>query len=443
MTMKKKLLMSLVFLSVLLLSGCSTFLNLTLSDTTDQTGQVTTETSTTAEITESPTTYEEVSIDLDQLKDDVYQQVYERIYTDMYNQIKAEIVEDISDEEIQAIYQAIQSDILARIGSGELDVEAVSVFEKMIDLSLTSAQAVVGVNNLNSDGLTTSTGSGVIYKRDGQQYYVVTNQHVVEDADSIEIQFSDGSTLETELLGVESLVDIAVLRFVSDEVYVTAPFGDSDQLNKGEFISAVGNPSGFDYFNTMTFGVVSGVDRYFDIDEDGTRDMFVNYIQHDAAINAGNSGGALFNMEGEIVGINTLKLVDYSIEGMGFAIPGSLVELIVGDIEAFGFSNRKPVLGISFLDIEANKDLINQDEIIIPENINQGFYIQTVVPGSSVDGYVLPGDIVLQIGSIDIENTRQFVEEFSRYIVGDVIDIVVYRAGQTLTLTGIELKGRD
>jgi len=450
MTMKKKLLMSFVLLSILLLSGCSTFIDFSQSsDISENTNtELTTESltnreTTTSVITESPTTYEEVSIDINQLREDVYEAVYQRLYTELYNQIKADVIQDISEEQIQIIYQDIQDDLLARIASGELDVEAVTVFEKLVELSFTSAQAVVGINNLNSDDLTTSTGSGVIYKKDGQQYYVITNEHVVNDADSIEIQFVDGSTISAELLGVENVVDIAVLRFISEDIYSVAPFGDSDALNKGEFISAVGNPSGFDYFNTMTFGIVSGINRYFDIDDDGTRDMFVNYIQHDAAINAGNSGGALFNMQGEIVGINTLKLVDYSIEGMGFAIPGSLVELIAGDIELYGYSNRTPVLGITFLDIQANKDIINQDQQIIPEEINQGFYIQSVVSGSSVDGYVMPGDIVLEIGDIAIENTKQFVEEFSQYIVGDIIDIVIYRGGQTITLTDIELKGRD
>jgi serine protease Do len=450
MKMKKTIVLFMLILSVWVLTGCSTIIDIGQSSETDgstntalTTEETTSNSTTTSPITESPTTYEEISIDMDQLKADVYAEVYERIYTELYNQIKADVIQDISEEYIETIYQDIQNDLLARIASGELDVEAVSVFDQLIQLGLTNARAVVGINNLNSDDVITSTGSGVIYKKDAQQYYVITNEHVINGADSIEVQFVDGSTIEAELLGVERLVDLAVLRFVSEDDYQTAPFGNSDTLHKGEFITAVGNPSGFNYFNTMTFGVVSGVDRYFDIDDDGTRDMFVNYIQHDAAINAGNSGGALFNMQGEIVGINTLKLVDYSIEGMGFAIPGSLVELIAGDIELYGYSNRKPMLGITFLDIEANKAIINRDGQVIPEHINQGFYIQEIVPGSSVDGYVLPGDIILQIGEIEIENTAQFVEEFSQYLVGDVIDIIVYRAGQTITLTGIELKGRE
>lgn len=424
--MKKKIILILVIASALVLSGCSILLPL---DTTD--------------FSTNTNTSEEITIDYDQLHDDVYDSVYNRIYSDLYNEIKSQIAEDISQEELELIYQNIRDDILSKIESGDIEIQALTVFDRMTYLALTTAKAVVGVNNLNLNGEINSTGSGVIYKKDGNQYYIITNEHVVKDAVSVEVQFGDGTLISAEVLGVEKLVDIAVLRFISEESFQTAEFGDSSGVQKGEFITAVGNPSGFDYFNTMTFGIISGINRYFDIDEDGTRDMFVNYLQHDAAINAGNSGGALFNLEGEIIGINTLKIVDYSIEGMGFAIPSNLVELIAGDIELYGESKRKPMLGITFIDIYQNKDVINAEEQIIPENINQGFYIQSVVSGSSVDGYVLAGDIVTQIGNVVIESTSQFVEEFSQYLVGDTIDIVVYRNGQYITLTDIVLKGRE
>lgn len=439
--MKKIVKLSIIFVMILMLSGCSELFNLTTSDVTleDQT----TEQVTSINTTNRPSTTGELTLDFDGLLEDVEQGVYDQIYNELYNDIKAEIMADISEEALEAIYLSIQADILEEIESGDVTIESRTIFDQITYVGMTSAMAVVGVNNLDASGNVNTTGSGVIYKRDGNQYYVVTNHHVVEDATNIQIQFSDGTTQYVDLLGVETLVDIAVLKFNSTDPHQTASFGSSDDLKKGEFITAVGNPSGFDYFNTMTFGVVSGLNRYFDIDDDGTRDMFVNYIQHDAAINAGNSGGALFNMYGEIVGINTLKLVDYSIEGMGFAIPASLVELIVGDIEAFGFSNRKPMLGITFIDIATNRDALIASGEIIPDEITSGFFIQEVVANASVDGYVLPGDIVIQIGDVVIENTGQFVEGFSQYLIGDIIDIVVYRDGQNVTLSDIELKGRE
>lgn len=419
----KKLLLIPIFLGFLLMSSCSYFIEQMTDDTQE--------------------TQEQVTIDYERLESDVYDQVYERIYGELYYDIKDEILEDISQEEIQAIYQRVRDDILDKIDNEELVIEPVTVFDQVIHIGQTSAKSVIGVNNLDEESNVSSTGSGVIYKQDGNQYYVITNEHVVEDATTIEIQFRDESTVQAELLGVEKLVDLAVLKFYSEEELQVSSFGDSDSVSQGEFITAVGNPSGFDYFNTMTFGVVSGSERYFDIDDDGTRDMFVAYIQHDAAINSGNSGGALFNMQGEIIGINTLKLVDFSIEGMGFAIPANLVELIANDIELYGYSRRKPMLGITFVDISQNKEALNAEEQLVPEEINQGFFVQAVVEGSSVDGYVLPGDIILEIGGFTIENTNQFVEEFSQFLVGDVIDIVVYRNGDTITLTDIELKGRE
>ncbi|MFP4477812.1 MAG: S1C family serine protease [Candidatus Izemoplasmatales bacterium] len=426
--MKKISIFVLLILGVFSLTGCSTIFTL------ETTTPVTTET------TETRTS--QGDIDYNQLRDDVYQDVYNQIYNDLYENIKDDIIADISDEEIMDIYQKVRQDILTQIDNGEIDIEALSVLDKMIEVGLTSARAVVGINSLDGDGQINATGSGVIYKREGNSYFVVTNHHVIEEATSIQVEFADATTVDVELLGVEKLVDVAVLKFSSSHDFPIAPFGDSSTTKKGQFITAVGNPSSVDYYNTMTMGIVSGINRYFDIDEDGTRDMFVNYIQHDAAINAGNSGGALFNLDGEIIGINTLKIVDYSIEGMGFAIPGNLVELIAGDIEEFGESKRKPMLGITFVDISLNKESLLASGIDIPDDINQGFYIEDVVDDSSVDGYVLKGDIILEIGDVVIENTSQFVEGFSQYLVGDVIDIVVYRNGQTITLTDIELKGR-
>ena len=433
--MKRVIRISMFLGMVFLFSGCSSLLGLTSDNPLETTSnqQNTTETVTQGEIT----------IDYDELLDDVQQEVYDQIYSDLYNEIKDQIIEDISDEEVEAIYQSVRTELLEKLAEGDLDIESRTIFDQVITLGKTAAKAVVGVNNLNANNEVVSTGSGVIYKRDGNQYYVVTNHHVIEDADHIQIQFSDEGKQNVELLGVETLVDIAVLKFTSTKVYQTASFGNSDELQKGEFITAVGNPSGFTYFNTMTFGVVSGLNRYFDIDEDGIRDMFVNYIQHDAAINAGNSGGALFNMYGEIVGINTLKLVDYTIEGMGFAIPSNLVALIAGDIEDHGYSNRKPILGISFVDISSNRDNLILDGKIIPDSIEEGFYIQSVVEGSTTDGYLLANDIVVKIGDIEIESTNQFVMEFSQYLIGDVIDIVVYRNGEYITIQNIELKGRE
>lgn len=422
--MKRKLLLVTVFISMAFLVGCSNFLNFPT--------------------TQAPTDIPTLSpIDIDQLKDDVYQDVYNQIYSELFANIKNKIVSEISDDELNDIYQRVKLDILNKIENGEIEVEALSVMDKMITTSLTSAQAVVGIKNLDSKAVLKGIGSGVIYKRVGNKYFVVTNHHVIEEASRIEIQFEDKTLVQAELLGVDKLVDVAILSFTSTRSFQVSSFGDSSLTKQGEFISAVGNPTSFDYFNTMTMGIVSGINRYFDIDGDGTRDMFVNYIQHDAAINAGNSGGALFNLDGEIIGINTLKIVDETIEGMGFAIPGNLVKRIADDIEEFGYSRIKPMLGISFIDIFGNRDYFTAKNIPLPESITKGFYVESVVVGASVYGHVLAKDIILQIGDVEIIDTQHFIEGFSKYLIGDIIDITVYRNGQTIILKDVELKGKD
>ena len=212
-------------------------------------------------------------------------------------------------------------------------------------------------------------------------------------------------------------------------------------MQKGDIVLAVGNPIGFDYYGSMTMGIVSGLDRYFDIDGNGVKDMFVNYIQHDAAINNGNSGGALFNTDGEVIGINVIKLTATEIEGMGFAIPSNLVSDICDDIEEFGYSKQKPVLGINFVSIKDGEAFFIQEGITLPAEITAGFYINSVVEGSTLDGYVQPGDILTEIDGIILDDTLDFILDFSIYLVGDEIDITLYRDGEYITYTDIILKG--
>jgi serine protease Do len=211
---------------------------------------------------------------------------------------------------------------------------------------------------------------------------------------------------------------------------------------QGEIILAVGNPNGYSYFGSITMGIISGLDRYFDIDGDKVKDMFVNYIQHDAAINSGNSGGALFNLKGEVIGINVIKIAATEIEGMGFAIPGDLVARICSDIEIYGVSRQVPVLGITFVDIKGNPEYFAYYNIPIPSTIKNGFYVTAVTLNASLYGYAQVGDIVTQIGDVVIIDTLDFKANFSKYRVGDIIDVIVYRNGAYLTLENIVLRAR-
>lgn len=423
--MKKFLIFISLITLTIALSGC-TFFELF----TEQTQETTTTRKTT-----TTTTLTTKTID----KDMVLSEVYARIYQDLYNDVKQEVIDNILEERFDEIYSNILSGLIQKINSGDITVTAEMIVDMIKNVSVSSASSVIGVTSLNQYGVRMSIGSGVIYKQVGNQYFVVTNDHVVKDGTSYEIRFADGSTVDAVLQGTDDLVDVAVLYFFSDETLNVAHFADSETVEKGDVVLAIGNPNGYDYFGSMTMGIVSGLNRYFDIDGDGINDMFVNYIQHDAAINSGNSGGALFDLNGDVIGINVIKISATDIEGMGFAIPSNLVSAICSDIEEFGYSKQKPVLGINFVSIAGNESYFTENGILIPSAIKNGFYINDVVEGSTLDGYVQPGDIIIEIAGIELTSAEDFVLQFSQYLVGDIISIKLYRSGSYITINNIEL----
>ena len=198
-----------------------------------------------------------------------------------------------------------------------------------------------------STALGTGTGSGVIYKHEGGYYYMVTNEHVVVDYLTVTVVYEKNGLLfeignsNVEVLGMDEVTDLAVLRFESDEDFNVISFADSYDIYPGQFVFAIGNPLGFDYYGTVTMGVISGTARYV---QSGVFDATL--IQHDAAISPGNSGGALIDLNGELLGINNLKLVDQDVSNIGFAIPSNTVQRIINDLEDDGEVTR-PYLGIT------------------------------------------------------------------------------------------------
>lgn len=376
------------------------------------------------------------SIDEDMIISDLYA----RIYESLYDEVKAEVIEDISEEKFQELYDSVILALLSEVEAGNIEISAASVIDMIMQIEENQASTVVGIKSFNANGVMQAVGSGVIYKQVGDKYYVLTNNHVVETGVAYTVVFEDGSEKTAILRGVDQLVDVAVLYFLSNDTYNIAEFGDSKSIQKGQMVVAVGHPSGFNYFGSMTLGIISGINRFFDIDNDGVTDMFVGYIQHDAAINSGNSGGALFDLDGKLIGVNVIKITAVNVEGMGFAIPANLVEAIVSDIEEFGYSNQKPYLGIRFIDIASNPTYFTQNGISLPEGVTKGFFIESVEPDGSLADYVQAGDIITFIDDIELESSRQFVEEFSEYRVGDIISITIIRNGETILINNIELK---
>lgn len=375
-------------------------------------------------------------------KDLLMSDIYEMIYAQVYQDIKAEVENNLSQEVFDSMYASVVQELLQKVADGEITLTPASIADMITQVADTKSQSVVGVTALDDAGADKAMGSGVIYKHIDNMYYVVTNHHVVAEGTSYQIRFADGTTVGATLRGVDTLVDLAVLYFISDNDYPVATFADSDAVQKGDVVLAVGNPRGYEFYGSVTMGIVSGLNRYFDVDNDGINDMFVNYIQHDAAINPGNSGGALFDTNGDVIGINVIKLSATTIEGMGFAIPSNLVSAICSDIEEYGYSLQKPYLGITFVDILNHEDYFILNGISLPEDVTQGFYISEVSENGSLYGYVRPGDILVQIGDVTLTNAEDFVYNFSKYMVGDTVSVTLYRDGQLMTIDDIVLKAK-
>ena len=431
---KKGLIFILLVTLVFVFAGCD-FFSISSTTTTERTFLTSSTTNTNTTTT---------TIDTDRL----VSEVYAMLYNDLYEQIREEVIGDITEERFQEIYDQIITQIYGDLDEGTLSLEAVSLAEQVLRVATDEASSIIGVSNYSSSGLLQSVGSGVIYKHVGTMYYVVTNHHVVEDdatddgiTNDPRIRLGDGTTIAATIVGYDETTDLAVLTFVTDRTLNVASFGDSSDLATGTVVLAVGNPDGYEFFDSVTMGIVSGTRRYFDTDNDGITEMYFSFIQHDASINSGNSGGALFNLDGEVIGINSIKISSSEIEGMGFAIPISLVAAVCADIEVYGFSKQTPVLGVQIADIATvTPEEFAQEGITIPEGIEAGYYVIAVMPGSSVDGYVQAGDIITQIGDIVISNKTETSKDFYElYHVGDVISIVVYRNGSYITLENIEL----
>ncbi len=315
--------------------------------------------------------------------------------------------------------------------------EKVSVETVEIDAGKQMTAAEVYAANVNSTvGITTSvttnywgfqstsaaSGSGFIISSDG---YILTNYHVIEDSDSISVSLYDGTVYDGELIGYDESNDIAVLK-VEAENLVPVVLGDSDNLNVGDSVVAIGNPLGELTFS-LTAGTVSAKDREVTLSSTVT----MNLIQTDCAINSGNSGGALFNMYGEVIGITNAKYSSNSgsgasIDNIGFAIPLNSVWGIIESIIENGYI-AKPYLGITVSNV--SKEAQNF-------GIPQGAAVQAVAEGSPAENAGLrTGDIITQVNETPIASNGELVSYISAAAVGDSMELSVYRQGSSVQLT--------
>lgn len=329
--------------------------------------------------------------------------------------------------------------------SGKLNVQQVSA-NSIADMVEQASKAIVGIENMQqqtnrfnqtSEAVGRGTGSGVIFKKTSDAAYIVTNNHVIENANELEVSLHDGKKVKAELIGTDPLTDIAVLKIAGDVKVETLAFGDSSQLRAGDQVLAIGNPLGLDLSRTVTQGIVSAVDRTIAVSTSaGEWDLDV--IQTDAAINPGNSGGALINASGELVGINSLKISESGVEGLGFAIPSNEVQTIIKELIEKGQVTR-PYLGVGLANFEEIPPYYLQN---IPSDVKQGVIVTNIDPNSAAGKAGLQAeDILVSIGGNEIANANELRKYlYTKYSIGDRVKIEFYRQGKLetveITLTG-------
>ncbi len=266
------------------------------------------------------------------------------------------------------------------------------------------------------------SGSGVIISQEG---YIVTNNHVIADADDIEITLNDNRTFKATLIGTDPTTDLAVLQIQGDDL-VSVPFVNSDEVKVGQWVIAVGNP--FNLTSTVTAGIVSAKGRNINI----LREQFAveSFIQTDAAINPGNSGGALVNLNGGLIGINTaIASPTGSYSGYGFAVPANLVRKVVEDLMEFGVVQRG-VLGVSIRTVDAGlqkeKDL----------DVNKGAYIENLLENSAaLEAGIEVGDVIVDVDGVPVSSSANLQEAIARHRPGDEVEVLVNRKGREKTFT--------
>lgn len=291
--------------------------------------------------------------------------------------------------------------------------------------------------NTEGDLQPASEGSGVIYKKDGKNAYVVTNNHVVDKAQGLEVVLHDGTKVKGELVGTDAYTDLAVIKISSDKVDQVAAFGDSDKLKVGEPAIAIGSPLGSEYANSVTQGIISSVNRNITNQNESGATININAIQTDAAINPGNSGGPLINIAGQIIGINSVKIVQsnsqVSVEGMGFAIPSNDVVNIINQLEKDGKVTR-PGLGITMEEL-TNISSQQQEQILkIPNTVTNGVIILSVSPASPAEKAGLQKyDVITKIDGNEISSVTNLQSALYKKKVGDTMEVTFYRESKEQT----------
>ncbi len=281
-----------------------------------------------------------------------------------------------------------------------------------------------------------SEGSGVIYKKEGDNAYLVTNTHVINGAKKVDIRLADGTKVPGEIVGSDTYSDIAVVKIAADKVTTVAEFGDSSQLTVGETAIAIGSPLGSEYANTVTQGIVSSLNRNVSLKSEDGQAISTNAIQTDTAINPGNSGGPLINIQGQVIGITSSKIASNggtSVEGLGFAIPANDVINIIKQLEKDGKVTR-PALGIHMVNL-SNLSTTDLQKLKLPGNVTSGVAVRSVQKNMPANGHLQQYDVITKIDDKAISSTTELQSALYSHSIGDSMTITYYRNGKEETTT--------
>lgn len=291
--------------------------------------------------------------------------------------------------------------------------------------------SVVGIQTYTKslDYEAAGEGSGVIMSEDG---FIITNAHVLTDDNgfqvaAVNVVLNNGTEYEASIIGVDTKTDLAVIRIEATGL-ICAEFGNSDQVQVGERVVAIGNPGGIEFMGSVSQGIVSGLNRTLKM----SSGLNMNLIQTDAAINPGNSGGALVNRYGQVIGINSAKIVGTDYEGIGFAIPMNDAKPIIDDLTKYGYVQNRVKIGIKYRQID--------EALAKAKNSPTGLYIVSVDTNSDAASKGLrEGDIITKVDGKDIENTQTLLDILDTKKVGDSIKITVYRVSSTNRTSTFEI----
>ncbi|WP_231687819.1 trypsin-like peptidase domain-containing protein [Bacillus sp. FJAT-27251] len=308
----------------------------------------------------------------------------------------------------------------------------------LADIVENASKAIVGIVNIQNQNqnhpfsrtqgnVESGSGSGVIFKKQDGNAFIVTNNHVIEGASKLEVSLYNGKKADAEVVGADPLTDLAVIKIDGKFVEDTIEFGDSSQLRPGDQVLAIGNPLGLDLSRTVTQGIVSAIDRGIEVSTSaGVWEL--NVIQTDAAINPGNSGGALINTAGQVIGINSLKISESGVEGLGFAIPSNDVLPIINELIKTGQVAR-PYLGVSLADLAQIPEMYKQN---LPEDVDAGTMITYVDPQSpAAEAGLRKQDVIVSINGEEVSSSADLRKHlYSKGKNGNEVKLKIYRDGK-------------